>query len=104
MMKDPSYKPVALAGFDKRSLRQEKEEGYEWTNGEIAISEYLIKAEDHFIRFVAMQDGTSENGASDFIGGIDRDVGAKTSEAHFLSTRESTEAARRVQQSNGAGR
>jgi hypothetical protein len=103
MMKDPSYKPVALAGFDKRTLRQEKEKGYEWTNGKVKILEYLIKPEDHFTRCIAKKDDRVDHKASDFIGSIDRDVGANTDEANSLSTREGSEPALRVQQSNGAG-
>lgn len=86
-----SYRPEALLGFGfKRSRQESGNKGWAWSNGTITIPEYLIKPEDHFSRFVAMQDNNGlENQASDFIGGIDKDVGAKTSEADTLDMRAS---------------
>jgi hypothetical protein len=75
MEKDKTYKPLALAGF-QRSLREDKKE-YVWTKDNIIIPEFIIKPEDYFTRHVAMQDAVMEGGASDFIGQIDRDIGAK---------------------------
>jgi hypothetical protein len=102
MLKDASYKPIPLSGFE-RSLRQSKNEGYEWTNGEVTIPEYLIKPRDYFTRHVARQDGKITNGAEDFIAGIDRDVGAMTSAREFLETRERSEAAAATREGNNAG-
>jgi len=103
MEKDTKYKPLPLDGFsrallnenekgflwaNKRGLVEEKKNGYAWKKGEVIIPEYIIKPEDSFTRHVAMQDCLIENGASDFIGRIDRDIGANSSEADFLTTRE----------------
>jgi hypothetical protein len=72
-----------IDGF-KRRAKEVKEEGYEWRNEklDITISEYLIKPGDQLTRIVARQDANTHfgNKAFDFIGGIDRDVGANTTE------------------------
>lgn len=87
-----SYKPEALQGF-KRSRQESGKKGYAWSNGKVTIPEYLIKADDHFSRYVAMQDNNGfENQASDFIGGIDKEVGAKTSESDTIDIRASKKA------------
>lgn len=97
MKKDETYKPLALAGF-KRDLLEEKKNGYVWTKEKVAIPEYIIKPGDYFTRHVALQDSLSEDGASDFIGQIDRDMGAKTFEAETLDIREENKKSRGVSQ------
>lgn len=105
----PPYDPEGLKGFwrDVRMAADEKRyewtgsgrSGFEWTKTikakegdgvafEVLIPEYLIKPEDVFSRYVAMQDSLGVEGtASDFIGEIDKAVGAKTQEADILDTR-----------------
>jgi hypothetical protein len=77
------YKPGPMDGFKRRAKKVGKE-GYEWRNEklDITISEYLIKPHDSLTRIVARQDANTHFGsrAMDFIGGIDRDVGANTTE------------------------
>lgn len=88
MRKVANYKPEALKGFT-RSEKPDEKNRYVWTKGDIKIPEYLIKAGDSFTRCVAQQDSYRTDGnAADFIGGIDRQVGAKTSEAESLDARE----------------
>ncbi|KAK8094390.1 hypothetical protein PG997_001075 [Apiospora hydei] len=92
----PRYDPEGLKGF-RRDVRRAADEGlYEWTGSgrsgyewtktgktkeggeavEVLIPEYLIKPEDVFSRYVAMQDSLGVEGtASDFIGEIDKAVG-----------------------------
>ncbi|KAK8039076.1 hypothetical protein PG993_007487 [Apiospora rasikravindrae] len=97
----PRYDPEGLKGFrrDVRKAADEKKRsewtgsgklGYEWTyewtktgntkeGGEVVevlIPEYLIKPEDVFSRYVAMQDSLGVEGtASQFINEIDKAVG-----------------------------
>ncbi|KAK8025777.1 hypothetical protein PG990_003600 [Apiospora arundinis] len=106
-MASPPYGPAGLKGF-RRSVRQYPDDkkydwiapgrrGYEWTktktNGgagevEVLIPEYLIRPEDVFSRYVAMQGSLEVEGtASDFLGEIDKAVGAKTREADNLDAR-----------------
>ncbi|KAM5356095.1 hypothetical protein ACJ41O_002741 [Fusarium nematophilum] len=72
MMKVPSYKPKALNGF----TRAQDGKGYVWKKGSVKIPEYVIKQEDGFSRYVASQDRGAGGNASDFIGEIDKAVGA----------------------------
>lgn len=86
-----SYQPKALLGFDRiESKDGSGKKGYAWSNGKITIPEYLIKANDQFSRYVAMQDSNGlENQASDFIGAIDQYVGFKSFESDTIEIRAS---------------
>ncbi|KAI0123296.1 hypothetical protein BJ170DRAFT_587135 [Xylariales sp. AK1849] len=76
------YKPPALEKFKRN---ESGTEGFIWTDGTVTIPEYVIKPGDVFSRHVAMQDSWgTEFTASDYIGNVDRVVGAKTSELEFL--------------------
>jgi hypothetical protein len=90
MLKDKTYKPLPLEGFSRSLMK----DGYVWTKGKVTIPEYTIKPEEYFTRHVAMQDCSVEDGASDFIGQIDRDLGVKSFEAETLDTREETKRTR----------
>ncbi|KAK8134075.1 hypothetical protein PG984_006087, partial [Apiospora sp. TS-2023a] len=103
----PPYDPEGLKGFRRDVRKSADPKRYEWTGSgksgfewtmtkeggddaipEVSIPEYLIKPEDVFSRFVAMQDTSeADDSASDFIGKIDKAVGAKTQEADILDTR-----------------
>ncbi|KAK8086860.1 hypothetical protein PG994_001834 [Apiospora phragmitis] len=104
-----------LKGFHRDVRQATDEKKYEWTSSgkkgsewtwtsdskeggdvvEVLIPEYLIKPEHVFTRHLAMQDSLEAEGtASDFIGEIDREVGAKTQEADILNTREARKKAR----------
>ena len=98
--RDDKYQPAAL-GRDPNNPRKlfkrvscladkvtKKPAHFEWTDGDVTVSEYVIKPTDYFTRHVAMQDGWSEgDSASDFIGHTDLFLGADTSEARSVTTK-----------------
>jgi hypothetical protein len=70
------YDPPALKGFERKLS---KSEGFIWTDGETKIPEYVIKPTDVFTRHVALNDSSASGlTASNYIGKVDRAVGAKT--------------------------
>lgn len=89
----PDSKDKPLYGY-KRRARASKTEGYEWYHEKmnITLPEYIIKPGDMVTRVVARQDSNTHfgNKAMDFIGGIDEDIGAvSTEEAVSLQERKS---------------
>lgn len=47
------YQPKALAGFERRPIKTERDKGFEWSNGDCAIPEYHISTGDVFSRRLA---------------------------------------------------
>ncbi|KAK8077572.1 hypothetical protein PG996_003742 [Apiospora saccharicola] len=88
-MVTPPYDPEGLKGFQRDVRKSADPKRYEWTGS--GNSGYLIKPEDVFSRYIAMQGSLEVEGtASDFIGEIDKADGAKTQEADTLDIREAS--------------